>query len=591
MTSVLITCAAASVLAVLAVTRWSLLLAFEAAVGFCVAGALALFHWRTARAAASAPRPAAEPLPPLTSAPVGPETPVAVGAVPAPTEATPQPPVGPPYSVEPAVVLMSLYDAVAARYVTCGSHLWLQDDSSATLRLVAAFGPSVPDAEPVPQSDPILGAAARLSRAVFDRMSEDSLHPERSGRWRYALPVGTPTIRGVAAVDISATEDQPSVQTLNEISSVLRGSLTAALAVDVAHSEMRTAQLLLQAAQELAAGSDREEMLGAALERAMEVAGASTGSVMLPDAQTGDLHIVASRGLPDDVVASARLALGEAIAGKVFESASPTMVEDLPGQAGERRHGVLSAVSVPIADAQGALGVINVGSRSFPARLTDAYVRALEILGAQTALAMRNADAAQRSWDLYLENLQALADALEEQDPYRRGASRRIAQLSVALARLLGMDEEHVVSVRIAAILHDVGMGLATGSVGATARPMSTVDRGLVRSHPKLASDVLLRIPALEELAPLVRHHHERFDGAGYDTGLSGTAIPLGSRILAVTDAFVAMTSPRPYRQALETEEALNELSATSGSQFDPEVVEAFRRLLAENPDLALKSY
>ena len=94
-------------------------------------------------------------------------------------------------------------------------------------------------------------------------------------------------------------------------------------------------------------------------------------------------------------------------------------------------------------------------------------------------------------------------------------------------------------------------------------------------------------MPSLEGPAPLVRHHHERYDGEGYDTGLAGTAIPLGSRILAVADAFVAITSPRPYREALPVSEALDEICATSGSQFDPEVVETFVRLLAERPELA----
>jgi HD-GYP domain-containing protein (c-di-GMP phosphodiesterase class II) len=144
-----------------------------------------------------------------------------------------------------------------------------------------------------------------------------------------------------------------------------------------------------------------------------------------------------------------------------------------------------------------------------------------------------------------------------------------------------------LVSLRIAAILHDVGMGMATGSVGASDRPLSTVDRGLVRSHPKLASDVLAQVPSLESLAPVVRHHHERFDGDGYDTGLSGRSIPLGSRILAVTDSFVAMTSTRPYRSALPVESALAELNAGSGGQYDPEVVESFIGLLARHPELA----
>jgi HD-GYP domain-containing protein (c-di-GMP phosphodiesterase class II) len=262
-------------------------------------------------------------------------------------------------------------------------------------------------------------------------------------------------------------------------------------------------------------------------------------------------------------------------------------VEDLPGRAGLRRHGVLSSVSVPIADAEGSFGVINVGVRAFPARLTDAYVRALEILGTQTAVALRNSSAAERSWDLYLANLQALAVALESDDPYRKGASQRTARLSVALGEELGLVGEDLVSLRMAAILHDVGMGLATGSVGSTDRPLSTVDRGLVRAHPKVASDVLEQVPSLEGLAPVVRHHHERFDGDGYDGGLSGASIPLGSRILAVVDAFVAMTSARPYRDALGVSNALAELDGGSGGQFDPRVVDAFGSLLARRPDLA----
>jgi HD-GYP domain-containing protein (c-di-GMP phosphodiesterase class II) len=230
---------------------------------------------------------------------------------------------------------------------------------------------------------------------------------------------------------------------------------------------------------------------------------------------------------------------------------------------------------------------MNVGLRAFPARLTDAYVRALGILGAQTAVAMRNASAAERSWELYLENLQALAVALETDDPYRRGASQRTARLSTALGEELGLEGEDLISLRMAAILHDVGMGLATGSVGATDRPLSTVDRGLVRAHPKVASDVLQQVPTLERLAPMVRHHHERFDGDGYDTGLSGASIPLGSRILAVVDSFVAMTSARPYRDALSAEDALSELDAGAGAQFDPIVVDAFSGMLAKRPELA----
>ncbi len=504
-----------------------------------------------------------------------------------PTQSATAPSVRTPFSVQPAVVLMSFYDAVAERFDTLAAHVWLEDRSTDTLRLVAAFGPRVPSSDPIPLTDPILGAAARTRAAVFARLDPDSALPGREATWRYAVPVGTPEVRGVAAVDVVSGQDAPSAVVLNEVSAILRGSLTASLAVHVARSEMDAAVLLLQAAQELASGAAGGDVLTSALERAMQMAGASTGSIMVPDADGGMLRIAVSRGLPADVVATTAVCGGEGIAGTVYATSSPLLVEDLPGRSGQRRHGVLSAVSVPIADSQGSFGVLNVGSRQFPARLTDAYIRALGILGSQTAVAMRNAESAERSWDLYLSNLETLAAALEADDPYRKDASRRIARLSVALGEFLGLEDDDLISLRMAAILHDLGMGLATGSVGAVDRPLSTVDRGLVRSHPKVASDVLLQVPSLESLAPVVRHHHERFDGDGYDTGLSGASIPLGSRILAVTDAFVAMTSPRAYRDALTAAAALEELDAASGAQFDPAVVEGFIGLLAQHPELA----
>jgi hypothetical protein len=503
------------------------------------------------------------------------------------TDADPIPSVRTPFSVQPAVVLMSLYDAIVERFETRSAHLWLEDGSTSTLRLVAAFGPRVPGSDPVPFADAILGACARTRTAVFAESDAGAEDGAGSGAWRYAVPIGTPEVRGVAAVDIVVADPTTAAVVLNEVSSVLRGSLTAALAVYVARSEMDTAVLLLRAAQDFASGLPGSEVLTSALERAMEFAGASTGSIMVPEGEDGPLRIVASRGLPDSVVATTSVKHGEGVAGTVYATSSPLLVEDLPGRPGLRRHGVLSAVSVPIADSDGSFGVMNVGLRAFPARLTDAYVRALGVLGAQAATAMRSATAAERSWDLYLENLQALAVALESDDPYRRGASQRTARLAIALGEELGLSGEDLVSLRMAAILHDVGMGLATGSVGSTDRPLSTVDRGLVRAHPKVASDVLEQVPSLERLVPVVRHHHERFDGDGYDSGLAGASIPLGSRILSVVDAFVAMTSARPYRDALAVEAALEELDAGAGAQFDPYVVEAFGTLLARCPDLA----
>jgi len=543
--------------------------------------------------ASPAATPVAEPeLAPLETPAAAPSPePVAGSAAPeSPARAlTRSPAVRTPFSVQPTVVLMSLFDAASARYDTLAAHLWLEDPSSETLRLIAAFGPRVPEISLVSVNDAVLGRAATSGSTAFAPLGIKAVHNPAADLWRYAVPVGTPEMLGVAAVDIAATEEAPSAGVLNEIAAVLRGSLTAAVAIHVAHAEMETAVQLLQAAQELASGMGKDDVISAALHRAMSVAGASTGSVMLPDPVTGELRIVAAKGLPDDVVKRTSLSRGQGIAGVVYESGTATLVEDLPGNGSSARHGVRSSAVVPISDGEGNLGVLNVGSREFPSRLTDMYLRALGILASQTALAIRATEAVERSWDTYLENLQAFATAMEANDPFLAGSSKRIADLSVAVAHAMGMHPDEIVSLRIAAILHDVGMGLATGSVGSADRPLSTIDRGLVRAHPKVAADVMSTVPSLERLAPIVRHHHERYDGTGYDTGLSGDSIPLGSRILAVVDAYVSMTSPRAYRAALTWEDALNELQLRAGSQFDPAVVRAFQEVVHDRADLALQ--
>ncbi|MDO8964092.1 MAG: GAF domain-containing protein [Coriobacteriia bacterium] len=492
-----------------------------------------------------------------------------------------------PAGADAAVVVEALFASAAARTDALAAHLWLEDEPTATLRLVAASGPRLPAPSPVATDDPTMGAALADGQARFAAIARVREGGADTTIWRFAVPVGADEARGIAAVDVACADCEPEATALTEITSALRGALTAALALHVARGETQTARLLVDAAQELSSRLCPEDVLRSTLDRAMQMSHAATGSIMLRRDEGGAMTIVESRGLSHEVVSETVVRDGEGIAGWVLASGSSMLVEDMPGRPASGRHGVRSAVCVPIGDEHGTLGVLNVGSRAFPARFTDEHRRALEALGSQAAIALRNARAMERSQDLYLSSLQALAVALETKDPYSIGAAGRVADLALALGRQMHLDPEDLQSVHVAAILHDIGMGMAAGPVGASGRPLTTVDRGLLRAHPRVAADVLTRLPALEAVVPIVFHHHEHFDGHGYDGGLAGEAIPVGSRILAVADAYVSMTAQRPYRRALTAREALDELNAKSGSQFDPEVVEAFRRLLRENPDLA----
>ncbi|MDO8916012.1 MAG: GAF domain-containing protein [Coriobacteriia bacterium] len=492
-----------------------------------------------------------------------------------------------PSSAEPQPVVDALYRSARSRWPVTAAHLWLQDSATATYRLVTAVGQRLPSAIPLAYDSPSIASVASRGEASLEPLLSLMDGSTSTTLWRFAFPIVGEPAAGLACIDMES-DVQPEEQALERIAFELQPALSAALALHVARCESAAAASLLDAAHDLSRRLRPEEVIEHALEGAMTLSSAATGSVMLPDETDGGLRIAASRGLPDDVVERTYVPSGEGIAGWVYSTGKPLLVEDMPGRSGARRRGVCSAVSVPIADEDGILGVLNVGSQQFPARFTDDHLRTLGTLGRQTAVALRNALAMESATDLYFATLTALSVALETKDPYARGATGRIVDIVRAMATAMGLSATEQQALNVAALLHDIGMSMAGGPIGGSARPLSTVERGMLKAHPVVAAEILADVPALREVVPIVYHHHEWFDGHGYVGGLAGESIPLGSRILAVADAFVAMTSERPYRRAMSVAAAIEELKSKSGSQFDPEVVAALDQEMRRDPALAL---
>jgi putative nucleotidyltransferase with HDIG domain len=171
--------------------------------------------------------------------------------------------------------------------------------------------------------------------------------------------------------------------------------------------------------------------------------------------------------------------------------------------------------------------------------------------------------------------LDALTDSVNEHDTYTSGHSTRVADIAGAVARLMGLPNAEVKLVRHAGLVHDIGKVAIPDKVLRKPGVFNEEESHLIRLHPIFGASILSRIPGMEELIPIVLHHHERWDGAGYPSGLSGVDIPLGSRIIFVADAFDAMTTERPYGIVASTEAALAELRACSAKQFDPLAVDA----------------
>ncbi|HWQ11211.1 MAG TPA: HD domain-containing phosphohydrolase [Roseiflexaceae bacterium] len=190
--------------------------------------------------------------------------------------------------------------------------------------------------------------------------------------------------------------------------------------------------------------------------------------------------------------------------------------------------------------------------------------------------AQRAAAEISQAYDLTLEGW---AHALDLRDKETEGHSRRVTELTVRLARMLGMDEEAITHVRRGALLHDIGKLGIPDRILLKPGKLTEEEWAVMRMHPVYAYEWLAPIAFLRPALDIPYCHHERWDGAGYPRGLAGEAIPLAARIFAVVDVWDAMTNDRPYRAALPTPEVFAHIRSQAGRHFDPQVVEAFLAL------------
>jgi putative nucleotidyltransferase with HDIG domain len=177
----------------------------------------------------------------------------------------------------------------------------------------------------------------------------------------------------------------------------------------------------------------------------------------------------------------------------------------------------------------------------------------------------------------------SLTNAIDAKSPWTMGHSERVMHLSVAIAGEMGLDEATIERVRLGSLLHDIGkIGVLDKLLDINA-PLSASEITPIRLHPEVGVAILAPIEKLQDVLPGILHHHEWWNGTGYPKGLSGEAIPLEARIISVADSYDAINSNRPYRATPLQTDPLAEMLRNSGSQFDPEVVQALARHCAKN--------
>ncbi len=209
-------------------------------------------------------------------------------------------------------------------------------------------------------------------------------------------------------------------------------------------------------------------------------------------------------------------------------------------------------------------------------KLTQRESELVDMFIKQVAMALENREMVQNRERFYLELVQTLADALDSRDASTEGQTRRVRKLARDIARELDLPEEFIHYLEFAALMHDIGKIAIDDQVLKKPGKLTPEEYELIKKHPEIGHKILAPVQMLAPVAPMVLYHQEWFNGKGYPEGLSGEEIPLGARIVAILDAWGAMTSDRPWRPALRPEQAMEEIKKGAGTQFDPRVVDAF---------------
>jgi putative nucleotidyltransferase with HDIG domain len=225
-------------------------------------------------------------------------------------------------------------------------------------------------------------------------------------------------------------------------------------------------------------------------------------------------------------------------------------------------------------------GALAIGSDTRARQFTPQELEVLQSLGKAASAALAHAHARPPLTGDIRDTVRRLATSLAELDGGTADHSRHVVEIACDVGRACGLSRAGLAELGVAALLHDIGKVRVPESIITKPGPLTTGEREVMAQHPIFGAEALTRVAGLEVVATLVRYHHERWDGAGYPDGLSGPRIPLASRIIAVCDAYSAMISDRPYRNAMTHHRALAELRTAAGAQFDPELVARFDETL-----------
>jgi len=351
--------------------------------------------------------------------------------------------------------------------------------------------------------------------------------------------------------------------------------------------DMRLA-LLCEVGKKIGSASRLTQLIKQITRMTQHTLKASASSVLLFDEGNNELYFDVAEGEVGRALKRMRLTSRCGIAGWVAHHTRPLIVNDV---AKDKRFNkqidestgfvTRSIICVPLLVHRRNIGVLEVLNKLDGSGFDEEDLETLTAVASTSAMAIENTRLQQSVLGGYRNTIMALAAAVDAKDPYTAGHSQRVMEYALLGGSLLSLSHNELEALEYAGILHDIGKIGIPDSILLKPSPLSPDEWIVMRQHPLIGASIIRDIPFLEEARKLVLHHHERYDGTGYPSGLRDKEIAVGACLLAIADTFDTMTTDRSYRAALSTEDALEELRRCSGTQFCPLAVDAFIRGLS----------
>jgi len=403
--------------------------------------------------------------------------------------------------------------------------------------------------------------------------------------------------RVLGALYVHRNQDHPAF-TLDQLSFLSGLTLSAGAAFNNARLFRKLAtratqyQNMIEISRAITSSLNVDVVLQTITRRAVDLLRCQAGSLLLRDPETEEMVFKVAVGPAELQLVGTRLPHGVGIVGAVMRDSKPLIVNN--AKADPRHYNGVdqntalttqSLLCVPLISGEQTFGVIEVMNRIDGTPFGDEERDTLFAFALQAAIALENARLYSDLKGAFAEIVRVMTNALEARDSYTAGHTERVTQMALATARELDWSPAQMEILEIGALTHDIGKIGVPDAILHKPRGLTDDEYEQMKSHPVAGANMLMGIKTLQPLLPYILYHQERYDGNGYPFGLKGEEIPIEARLIAVVDAYDAMTSTRPYRTAMAEELAIAELVKHRGIQFDPNVVDAMLRVLSRQRD------